>query len=144
MTDDQPGPERPRAPDVGSLGEEAAKLFGALSGWASDQAAHPASTAPETDPAAAAHGLADALGGLLGSVNEHVATGGEDCRYCPVCQVIHAVRETNPEVRQQLSSAASSLLHAAAGLLATQAPRPEPQGVQKIDLSDDAPWDDER
>jgi len=73
-----------------------------------------------------------------------VATGGEDCRFCPVCQVIHAVRTTNPEVKAHLASAASSLLHAAAGVLATQVPRPDrPTGVEKIDLGDDDdPWGD--
>ena len=129
MSDDQQGPDAPQSPEVGSVGEEAAKLFGALSGWAREQ---------DRDPG---HGLADSLGDLVGNVNEHLATGGEDCRYCPVCQLIHAVRETNPEVRQQLSVAASSLLRAAAALLATE-PSSGTSGVEKIDLSDDAPWDE--
>jgi hypothetical protein len=139
VTDDQ------RGPDVGSVGEEAAKLFGALSGWAREQAAADpsAATGAATAAESAVHGLTDALGHLVGNVNEHVATGSEECRYCPVCQVIHAVRD-NPEVRQQLSTAASSLLHAASALLATQAPGSRPPGVEKIDLSDDGDWDDER
>ncbi|MEP6814337.1 MAG: hypothetical protein ABI873_02160 [Marmoricola sp.] len=151
MSDQQQGPGGPRGPDVGNVAEEAAKLFGALSGWAHEQAADQTG---EPDPAAAgdlaatagaaAQGLADALGGIVGNVNEHLATGGADCRFCPVCQVIHAVRETSPEVRQQLSLALSSLLRAAAGLLATHTSRSEARGVEKIDLSDDAPWDDER
>jgi hypothetical protein len=149
MTDEQQGHNGARGPDVGSVGEEAAKLFGALSGWAREQAGEQAAGAApvaESDPAAAAQGLADALAGplagFLGNVNEHIATGGADCRFCPVCQVIHAVRETNPEVRQQLTSAASSLLHAAAGLLATEVPRPGAPGVEKIDLSEDTSWDE--
>ena len=78
------------------------------------------------------------------SVDEHIATGSADCRYCPVCQVIHVVRETSPEVRTHLAMAAGSLMNAAAGLLATQAQRPRPPGVEKIDLDDASPWDDER
>ena len=71
-------------------------------------------------------------------MNEHIATGSEDCRYCPVCQVIHAVRHTSPEVKAHLASAASSLMHAAAGVLATQVPRSDrPSGVEKIDLDDE-------
>jgi hypothetical protein len=149
MTDEQQGTSGAGRPDVGSVGEEAAKLFGVLSGWAREQGQDQTGAAApgaEGDPAAAAHHLADALtgplAGFLGNVNEHIATGGGDCRFCPVCQVIHAVRETNPDVRQQLSSAASSLLHAAAGLLATQVPEPRAQGVEKIDLSDDTSWDE--
>ena len=127
-----------RPDDVGSVGEEASKLFGALSDWARTQGAQQAGSAAD-----AAAGFAS----VLGSVNEHVATEGEDCRYCPVCQVIHAVRTTSPEVRAHLTTAATSLLHAAAGMLATQVP-PEREGgrrgpVEHIDLSDDAGWVDE-
>lgn len=148
MSHDQQGPEGPRPPGVGSVGEEAAKLFGVLSGWAREQAEaapDPAGDPPTAqDPGAAVHGLADALGDLVTNLGEHVATGGEDCRYCPVCQVIHVVRDTNPEVKQQLLSAASSLLRAAAGMLATHPPGPTSPGVEKIDLSDDGPWEGEQ
>ena len=114
--------------DVGSVGEEAARLFSVLQGWAKD-----AGVTSSDATAEAAEGFAAALRGI----DEHVATGGEDCRYCPVCQVIHAVRETSPEVKAHLASAASSLMHAAAGVLATQAPRSDrPSGVEKIDLDD--------
>ena len=102
---------------MGSVGDEAAKLLGALSDWARDQG---------TDYAGSAAGAAGAFASAVQDVNEHVATGGEDCRYCPVCQVIHVVRQTSPEVREHLSVAASSLLQAAAGLLATNTgPAPE-------------------
>jgi hypothetical protein len=61
--------------------------------------------------------------------------------------VISAVRSTSPEVRQHLSSAASSLLQAAAGVLATPVPDdarrpPRDGGVEKIDLTDDA-WEED-
>lgn len=127
-----------RPEDVGSVGEEASKLFGALSDWARTQGGAQAGGA-----AGAAAGFAAALG----SVNEHVATEGEDCRYCPVCQVIHAVRSTSPEVRVHLSTAATSLLQAASAALATQVPPEREDGrrgpVQHIDLSDDEGWTDE-
>ncbi|QYJ04665.1 hypothetical protein KUV85_03005 [Nocardioides panacisoli] len=124
-------------PDVGSLGEEAAKLFGALA------------------DAARQHGgdVGEGLGGFAGhaahlahEVNDHLATDAAECRYCPVCRVVHVVRETSPEVRAHLTTAATSLLHAASELLATLPPSEEEQGarrgpdVEHIDL-DDGPDD---
>lgn len=123
---------------VGSVGEEAAKLLGALQELARESGGEYAGAA-----AAAAGGAASSLG----SLNEHLATGGADCRYCPLCQVISVVRQTSPEVRQHLSTAASSLLQAAAGVLATQVPDQSGQdrgsGVEKIDLDSDAGWEEE-
>ena len=115
--------------EVGSVGEEAVKLFSVLSGWARDAGVVSSDAATN-----AGQGLADAVRGI----DEHIASGGEDCRYCPVCQVIHAVRHTSPEVKAHLASAAGSLMDAAAGVLATQVPRTDrPAGVQKIDLDDE-------
>jgi len=117
---------------VGGVGEEAAKLFAALQDWARDSGSEYAGAT-----ASAAAGAASAFQ----QVNEHLATGGQDCRYCPVCQVISAVRSTSPEVRAHLRTAASSLLEAAAGMLATAVPddarSSREAGVEKIDLSDD-------
>ena len=114
--------------EVGSVGEEAAKLFSVLSGWARDAGASSSEAAAD-----AGQGLADAVRGI----DQHIATGGEDCRYCPLCRVIHAARDTSPEVKAHLVSAAGSLMHAAAGVLATQVPRSDrPVGVDKIDLDD--------
>jgi hypothetical protein len=125
------GGERPDEP-VGSVGEEAAKLFAALSGWARDQG---------TEYAGTAAGAAAAMSETAHTINEHIATGSEECRYCPVCQVIHAVRTTSPEVKEHLAVAASSLMHAAAGLLATHVPQDKASPVEKIDL-DDSDWDE--
>ncbi|QBR94207.1 hypothetical protein [Nocardioides euryhalodurans] len=139
-----PGDEAPHgAPDeeVGSVGEEAARLFGALSDWARDHGSDLGS------------GLGGGLGGLAGhasaaarEVSEHVDTGASECSWCPVCRTVHLVRATSPEVREHLAVAAASLMQAAAGILAaaggTQAPRPEP-GVEHIDLDDDGPWPEE-
>ena len=44
-----------------------------------------------------------------------------------------AVRATSPEVKQHLTTAATSLLHAAAGVLATHVPDPRSQQT-------DGPW----
>jgi hypothetical protein len=114
------------------------KLLQALQGWAKESG--------QDFGESASAGTAGA-GGLLQSVNEHIATGGQDCTYCPVCRTIAAVRATSPEVKQHLSTAASSLLQAAAGLLATHVPdtssRRSEAGVEHIDLTDDGEWGDD-
>lgn len=121
----------PGEPSVGSVGEEAAKLVEALQEWAKESGSEYADVT-----AAAAAGAAT----TFKQVSEHIATGSEDCRYCPLCRVISVVRSTSPEVRAHLSSAASSLMQAAAGVLATPVPdeararRGSP--VEKIDLTD--------
>ena len=115
---------------VGSVAEEAARLLGALQGWARENG-------PESASAGAA-GVAS----LVHNVNEHIATGGQDCAYCPVCQAISFVRQTSPEVKQHLSTAASSLLQALSTAFATP-PGPERPGrsgggpFEKIRLDDD-------
>lgn len=124
---------------VGSLAEEAAKLLAALQGWSQETGA---------DYAGAAAGMANGAAGLLRDVNEHIATEGADCRYCPVCRAIAVLRETSPEVKAHLGAAAASLMHAAAELMATRVPseprkaRPE-SSVEKIDLEDEAEWEDD-
>jgi predicted PhzF superfamily epimerase YddE/YHI9 len=118
---------------VGSVGEEAAKLFGALSDWARTQG---------TDYAGTATGAAGAFAQAVNGVNEHLATGSAECRYCPVCQAIHLVRQTSPEVRAHLSLAASSLMHAAGELLATRTggSGSGSSPVEKIDLDAEGDW----
>lgn len=125
MTDTEGG----RDQQVGSLAEEATKLFGALNGWARDQG----------------DGLGDSVSGLTGhavsaahDLNDHLATGSAECTVCPVCRTVHAVRQLSPEVKAHLTSAAASLVHAAAGILATAAPASSSHrgGVEHIDLDD--------
>lgn len=119
---------------VGSVGEEAVKLLAALQEWARENG---------SDYAKAAAAAASGAAATASSVNEHIATGGKDCRYCPLCQLISAVRATSPEVRQHLTSAASALLRAAATAMATDVGRrQEDSPVEKIDLVDDA-WDED-
>ena len=69
-------------PHVGSLGEEATKLLGALSGWAREH---------------------------VGEVNDHLATGSAECTWCPICRAVHSVRELSPEVALHLATAATAL-----------------------------------
>ena len=123
---------------VGSVTEEAAKLLHALQDWAKESGSEHAGAA-----ASAAEGAASATH----RINEHVATGDAACTYCPVCRVISAVRDTSPEVKAHLSTAMTSLMQAAAGMMATPVPDPgarRPDStVEKIDLSDDDEWEDD-
>ena len=117
---------------VGSVTEEAVKLLHALQDWAKDSGSEYAGAA-----ASAAEGAASAAH----RINEHVATGGAACTYCPLCRVISAVRDTSPEVKAHLSTAMTSLMQAAAGMMATPVPEPGARrpdsAVEKIDLSDE-------
>jgi hypothetical protein len=100
---------------VGSVGDEAAKLLGALADWASDH-----------------------IGDRAREVNEHIATGDAECLYCPICRTVHAVRGASPEVKAQLAGAASTFLQAAAGLLSAAGhAEPPTSRVQHIDLDDE-------
>ncbi|WP_427894652.1 hypothetical protein ACQHIV_14805 [Kribbella sp. GL6] len=121
---------------VGSVAEEAAKLFAVLQNAAAD-------APPETAEA-----------------EKHEHKLGPDCVWCPVCQLIHRVRNTSPETIEQLSTAAAhvlgslrSLLEAAADAARqaredaasrTSPPEEEPtrSRVDRIDVSEDPePWD---
>jgi hypothetical protein len=107
--------------DVGSLAEEAAKLLGALSGWAQE---HGGSGRGPIADGLAGH-LVDQMSHAAHEGGEHFATGAPECTVCPVCRAVHAVRQLNPEVKAHLSVAASSLVQAAAGLMATVVPGAE-------------------
>ncbi|RYB95524.1 hypothetical protein EUA93_14940 [Nocardioides oleivorans] len=127
MSDDarDPGAD----PRVGSLGDEAAKLFGVLSGWAREQAG---------EAGDGLSGLAAHAGAAVRDLDEHLATGSTECSVCPVCRTVHAVRQLSPEVKAHLSSAVTSLAQAAAAILATPDPRRDPSSdVERIDLDDD-------
>jgi hypothetical protein len=134
---DGAGSEGPE--DVGSVADEAAKLFGALSEWARDHG---------SDLGQGLSGLAAQAATSARDVNEHIATGSSECTYCPICRTVHLVRETSPEVRTHLAVAAASLMQAAAGILATAAPdegraaAARGDGVEHIDLDDEA-WPEE-
>jgi hypothetical protein len=120
---------------IGSVAEEAAKLFAVLQNAAND--------APPADETA-----------------EHEHKLGPDCVWCPVCQLIHRVRNTSPETIEQLSTAAAHVLGSLRSLLEAAAdaarqsredaasrsspPEEEParSRVDRIDVSEDPePWD---
>src|SRR4029078_10986202 len=108
----------PEDDPVGSVGDEAAKLLGALADWANDH-------------------LGERVGDKAREVNEHIATGDAECLYCPICRTVHAVRGASPEVKAQLAAAASTFLQAAAGLLSTVGHgEPPTSRVQHIDLDE--------
>ncbi len=135
MTDqDRPGPDDAQGPsDIGNVGEEAAKLLGAFSDWARDQS---------SEVGTGLGGFASQAASSMAGLNEHLATGSSECTVCPICRTVHAIRETSPEVKAHLVTAASSFLQAAAALLATQVPNDSarPSNVERIDL-DDEPTD---
>jgi hypothetical protein len=86
--------------------------------------------------------LADEAAKLLGALgdwarDQHLATGAPECTYCPLCRTVHALRHTSPEVRAHLATAATSLVQAVSGLLATAVPEDRARsGVEHIDLDD--------
>lgn len=126
MTDAEPD-------DVGSLGEEAAKLLGALSGWAREHAG---------DAGEGLSGLAAQATASANDLNEHLAVGSAECTVCPLCRAISAVRQVSPEVTGHLSAAVTSLAQAASAWMTT-APHagPESADAEHIDISDD--WTDQ-
>lgn len=125
------------AHEVGSLGDETAKLLGALSGWAREHAG---------DAGDGLSGLAAHAAASAHDLGEHLDTGAAECTVCPVCRTVHAVRQLSPEVKAHLGSAMASLAHAAAAILATADPRtdgpPEDDGVEHIDVGDEWPEDE--
>jgi hypothetical protein len=136
---------------VGSLAEEAAKLFAALQGWASDRTAGTTEdpTTSRADSAAGSAASDSATGGDRAEsadsaryADEHAAGQhlSVECRYCPLCSVARFARAASPEVRDHLTSAALSMTLAVKGLLeGLDRDRPEPrrEPVEKIDLMED-------
>lgn len=128
--DDPVDPEGDQGADgagaaVGTVAEEAAKLLGALSGWAREQGD------------GLQEGLSQGMSAIADELHEHVATGTPECAWCPVCRTVAALRQASPEVRAHLSSAASSLALAVSGMLTTRPPARDDDGrVQRIRLDD--------
>lgn len=81
--------------------------------------------------------LAEALQAWLGAASASLPLAHDtaECRICPLCQAIHAVRGLRPEVVDHLAAATTEL---AAALRAAVEPAPrdvEPAPrVQKIDI----------
>jgi hypothetical protein len=173
---------------VGSIGEEAAKLFAVLQQAAADarDADHPSGPAADdrprrehdvstddvsTDEVTAedvrAEDLpADGVRADDGGAREHehgtARSGGPECQWCPICQLISRVRNTSPETVERLATAAAGVLGSVRSLLEAAAEsarqaraeaeartarqedssRPTGAGVDRIDVSEDPePWD---
>ena len=109
---------------VGSIAEEAARLFGVVSGWAREHG----------DDGSERTGLP------AEELHEHPVTGSATCTWCPVCRTLAAVRHTSPEARAHLAGAASSFLLAVSAMMATPVPA-DAGGVERIDLDDEWPED---
>lgn len=140
--------------EIGSVAEEAAKLFGALGGVLGDDA----------------HGHAHQTTGDAESGTRDAPGQAAECRFCPLCRLIRLLDEASPQTREQLTTAVVSLVEAVSALVAAagttredaapdQAPDPKPrpksrpkpgrkQGadqpdpVEHIDLDDEADWED--
>ena len=108
---------------VGTVAEEAAKLLGALSGWAREHGD------------GLSEGFSQGMSSVADELQQHLSTGSPECAWCPVCRAVAAVRSTSPEVKAHLTNAASSLAMALSGLLATRPPSRD-AGVERIRLDD--------
>ena len=131
QTDDPDARGDSEAGAVGTVAEEAAKLLGALSGWAREHGdgLH--------------EGFAQGMSSISDDLQEHIATGSAECAWCPVCRTVAAVRQTSPEVKAHLTNAATSLALALSGLMNTRPPSPK-NDVQRIRLDgdeDDEAWE---
>jgi len=113
--------------EIGTVAQEATKLLGAVADWAREHG---------SDLGAGVAALADQAAASAHEINDHIATDDPECRYCPVCRTVHAVRSASPEVRAQLTTAASAFLQAAAGMLAAGQGTTAKPPVQRIDLDD--------
>jgi hypothetical protein len=129
---------------VGSVGEEAAKLFAVLQQAAVDArgADHPSGRAADDRPRREHHDVpaddvpadggqtddlradgvpTDGERGDDGGAGEHehgtARSGGPVCQWCPVCQLISRVRNTSPETVEQLATAAAGVLGSVRSLL---------------------------
>ncbi len=86
--------------------------------------------------------IGDRAAAAVHDIDEHLATGGEECRYCPVCRAVALVRRTSPEAVDHLADSARSLSRALAAMLATanvedrRAGSADGSGVEHIDLDD--------
>jgi len=123
---------------VGSLPEEAAKLFAVLQGWATDHS-QVAGTPGADDGSASTSDGDEPRHGTEGPCADQDPP--PECRYCVWCQLIRAARATSPEVREHLTSAATSFALALQALLETPAERRKDaereSPIEKIDLSED-------
>lgn len=111
---------------LGTTAEELARLMEAIGDWAKES---------KEGAGAAAGGFAHALTGFAGhasdlagrfaeELGDHLDTGAPECTYCPLCRTVHVFRESSPEVKVHLASAAASLMQAATTVLNAAATGP--------------------
>jgi hypothetical protein len=129
---------------VGTLAEEAAKLFAAIQSWAADR--EPAAATRRSEDEEPGPVQPDPLQPDAEDVDDPQRThrhpdpepGSTECRWCPHCQLVRMAKATSPDVREHLSQAALSLALALKGLLEEPertARRAAP--VEKIDLTEE-------
>ena len=80
-------PTTPTGDPLGTAGEEAARLVEALRAWAQQASA------------------------------EHLATGAPECRACPLCRLMTALRDADPEATGKVVESAVGALTAAVALV---------------------------
>lgn len=116
-----PGGER-----LGTAREEAARLLEAVQEWANGA----------TGPDGSGFSPGSVFASSADLFNEHLATGAEECRVCPVCQGVAALRKVRPEVVEHLLDASASLLAALkAGLEPPHGSSERREGkVERIDI----------
>jgi hypothetical protein len=122
---------------VGTLAEEAAKLFSALQGWAAE---HRGPDHGEPDDSDRPNGSDSDGSAAYVDAHESGQHLSAECRYCPLCNLARFARAASPEVREHLTSAALSMTLAVKGLLEgvdRQRPEPRHDAVEKIDLMED-------
>ncbi|HET6293592.1 MAG TPA: hypothetical protein VFG33_09460 [Kribbella sp.] len=105
---------------VGSVAEEAAKLFAVLQQAAAEAKAGDHPTHTEQEPAGdtgeeSPEPADDESAGAEHGVRD--GHGGAECQWCPVCQLIAKVRNASPETVEQLSTAAAGVLGSVRSLL---------------------------
>jgi hypothetical protein len=106
------------ASEPGALAEEAARLVEAAADWARRAVA-------AVDPD-----------------GDRIDTGAPECRLCPLCRVVHAIRTEHPETAERVTAVVTDAATTLAGVLRAlfdghghgAGARPEP-GVEHIDLS---------
>jgi hypothetical protein len=117
---------------VGSVAEEAAKLFAVLQQAAADargadhSAGRAADDRPRREHDVPEHDVpaddvpADGVRADDGAGEHEHGTarcGGPECQWCPICQLISRVRNTSPETVEHLATAAAGVLGSVRSLL---------------------------
>lgn len=72
-----------------------------------------------------------------------VATGSAECCVCPVCRVIAAMRDPNPEFAERVATGAGDLAAGVASLLRSLSSPPAPRSAPEPPVSDSGSRDDE-